>query len=129
VQDGEGRLLLVRRGREPARGLWSIPGGRLERDEDAESAVIREVAEETGLAVVPRELLGVVELPGPGAAVFVVRDYRCELVGERRTPVPGDDAEAADWFTPAQLGDLPTTPLLLGYLAQWGVYRPADSQT
>ena len=47
-----GRLLLIRRGRGPAQGRWSVPGGRLERGETLAEAVVREVAEETGLEAV-----------------------------------------------------------------------------
>ena len=51
VHDDDGRLLVVRRGREPGRGLWSVPGGRVEPGESVGVAVEREVLEETGLHV------------------------------------------------------------------------------
>ena len=47
--DAEGRLLLIRRRNEPGRGLWSVPGGRVEPGESDAEAVVREMAEETGL--------------------------------------------------------------------------------
>jgi ADP-ribose pyrophosphatase YjhB (NUDIX family) len=117
VHDGRGRLLVVRRGRPPHAGLWSIPGGRVEPGEDDATAVAREVAEETGLVVRPGALLGVVELGTPDAPI-VVHDYRCELVGG--TLAAGDDAAAAAWVTAAELRALPTTPRLLPLLAEWG---------
>jgi 8-oxo-dGTP diphosphatase len=49
VHDDEGRLLVVRRAQEPGLGQWSVPGGRVEPDEDDRAAVAREVLEETGL--------------------------------------------------------------------------------
>jgi len=51
-------LLLVRRGRGPAQGEWSVPGGRVERDETLHEAVVRETFEETGLEVVVDRFLG-----------------------------------------------------------------------
>ncbi|HST99198.1 MAG TPA: NUDIX domain-containing protein, partial [Geodermatophilus sp.] len=107
-------LLVVRRGRPPHAGLWSIPGGRVEPGEDDAAAVVRELAEETGLAVRVGELLGVVEL---GAGI-VVHDYRCKVVGG--TLAAGDDAADAAWVTAAELLALPTTPLLWPLLAEWG---------
>ena len=118
VHDARGRLLVVRRGRPPYEGHWSIPGGRVEPGEDDAAAVVRELAEETGLVVRAGELLGVVELGAPGAAI-VVHDYRCELVGG--TLAAGDDASAAAWVTAAELRALPTTPRLLPLLTAWGV--------
>ena len=49
VADGEGRLLMIKRGHEPGAGLWSIPGGRIEPGETDTEAVARELTEETGL--------------------------------------------------------------------------------
>jgi ADP-ribose pyrophosphatase YjhB (NUDIX family) len=118
VHDGRGRLLVVRRGRPPYAGHWSIPGGRVLPGEDDATAVARELAEETGLAVVVGELLGVVEL-GAGEARIVVHDYRCEVLGG--TLAAGDDAADAAWVTAAELRELPTTPLLWPLLAEWGV--------
>ena len=60
VHDEQGRLLLVLRGREPAAGVWSIPGGKVEPGEARESAVEREVLEETGLVVEVGPVLEVV---------------------------------------------------------------------
>jgi ADP-ribose pyrophosphatase YjhB (NUDIX family) len=118
VHDDRGRLLVVRRGHPPYAGHWSIPGGRVLLGEDDATAVVRELAEETGLAVRAGELLGVVELGTPGAPI-VVHDYRCELLGG--TLAAGDDAAAAAWVTAAQLRALPTTPRLLPLLTEWGV--------
>ena len=117
VHDAAGRLLVVRRGRPPHAGLWSIPGGRVEPGEDDATAVARELAEETGLAVRVGELLGVVEL-GTGTGAIVVHDYRCTVVGG--TLAAGDDAAAAAWVTAAELRERPTTPRLVPLLAEWG---------
>src|SRR6204780_1228528 len=75
ITDETGRLLLIQRGHDPGRGLWSIPGGRVEAGESDAEAVIREVAEETGLTVTCGPLLGAVERPGLAGAIADIRDY------------------------------------------------------
>src|SRR3954469_7876421 len=77
--DEAGRLLLVRRANEPGRGLWSVPGGRVEPGETSEEAVVREVAEETGLRVVVTGLAGVVERAAPGGGVYVIEDHTAQV--------------------------------------------------
>ena len=61
-------LLLVRRGQEPARGTWSVPGGRVEAGESDPAATAREMLEETGLVVEVGRLAGTVERDGPDGA-------------------------------------------------------------
>ena len=61
VRDDAGRLLLIRRGHAPSRGLWSLPGGRVEPGETLEAAVVREVREETGLEAELVEPLGTID--------------------------------------------------------------------
>ncbi len=104
----DGRVLLARRGRPPLAGLWSIPGGLLELGETLEQAVVRELAEETGLEVDVLELIGVFdriepELPVAGAAGeptrphyhFVILDYLCGVRGG--TMCAGSDASELAW--------------------------------
>ena len=55
----EGRVLLIRRGKEPLRGRWVVPGGTVELGETLEQALVREMEEETGLRVEPGEVLTV----------------------------------------------------------------------
>lgn len=107
----DGRLLLVRRGQAPGAGLWSVPGGRVEPGEGLAEAVVREVAEETGIEVRCGELLGWVERIGDGHH-FVILDFAGEAV-EVRAPVAGDDAEAAAWVP---LPDVPGVALVDGLL-------------
>ncbi|GAA0847659.1 NUDIX hydrolase [Streptosporangium amethystogenes subsp. fukuiense] len=119
ILDDSGRMLLVRRGRPPGMGLWSVPGGRVEPGESDPEAVIREVLEETGLTVVPGRLAGTVDRPGPGGAVYEIRDYLAEVSGG--TLSAGDDAADVRWVTRAELPRLPLTPGLLDALAEWSV--------
>jgi ADP-ribose pyrophosphatase YjhB (NUDIX family) len=119
VVGDDGRLLLIKRGHEPGAGLWSLPGGRVEPGETDEQAVIREVAEETGLAVRPGRLAGSLRRPGPGGAVFDIRDYCATVTGG--VLAAGDDAADARWVDPAGLAALPLTEGLLDLLTEWGV--------
>ncbi|MDT7551467.1 MAG: 8-oxo-dGTP diphosphatase [Pseudonocardiales bacterium] len=112
LYDEEGRILLVRRRNDPGSGLWSVPGGRVEPGETDTQAVIREMAEETGLAVEPGALVGRVQR-GP----YAIADYRCAVVGGSLQA--GDDATDARWCDAAALEDLPLVPLLMDTLRSW----------
>jgi 8-oxo-dGTP diphosphatase len=122
VRDRDGRLLLVQRANEPGRGLWSIPGGRVEPGESAQDAVVREVAEETGLPVVVSGLAGVVERPAPGGAVYVIEDYVARLAPgvEPGSLRAADDALAAAWVPVEELYRLPCVDGLRTALEEWG---------
>jgi 8-oxo-dGTP diphosphatase len=123
VTSDDGRILLVRRANAPARGCWSIPGGRVEPGEDDATATAREVLEETGLEVSVRGHVGTVERDAPDGSVFVVRDYRCIPVdgADPAAVVAGDDATDAGWFTPAQVRELDCVPGLVEALEAWDV--------
>ena len=114
----EGKLLLVRRGQEPGKGLWSVPGGRVEAGESLAEACVREVREETGLDVVAGEVVGRLERPSPSGATYVIDDLSCTVVGGTAL-VAGDDADDARWVTRAELEVLPLTPSLLELLDSW----------
>jgi ADP-ribose pyrophosphatase YjhB (NUDIX family) len=113
VYDGTGRILLVQRRHDPDRGRWSVPGGRVEPGESDAEALVREMHEETGLTVVPGDLVGSVRR-GP----FVICDYRC-AVAEGRLRA-GDDALDARWCDAAAMAALPLVEGLVETLTTWG---------
>ncbi|WP_434450517.1 NUDIX hydrolase [Lentzea sp. E54] len=116
VHDSNGRLLLVRRANPPGEGMWSIPGGRVEPDETDETAVTRELAEETGLSVTVGRLVGMVERAAPNG-VFEIFDYECQVTsGVLRA---GDDASDVAWVDSAMLATLRTTDGLVEALSDW----------
>ncbi|SDM15478.1 ADP-ribose pyrophosphatase YjhB, NUDIX family [Nonomuraea maritima] len=117
VFDASNRLLLVKRGRPPGAGLWSVPGGRLEPGESDEAGLLRELLEETGLRIRVGRLAGTVERPGPDGVTYVIRDYVATVSGG--TPTAGDDAADVRWCTMDDLGRLPLTDGLLRTLAEW----------
>lgn len=123
VVDDAGRYLLVRRGREPGKGLWSIPGGKVEPGEDEEQATAREVLEETGLPVVVGAFVGHVERPAPGGRVFSIRDFACRPAPYADTGAvrAGDDAADVGWYSAAEVRALATTPGLVEALEEWGL--------
>lgn len=113
------RLLLVRRGHGPAAGAWSIPGGRVEGGETLAEAVVREVAEETGLEAVCDELIGWVERLGDDHH-FVILDFRTTIL-DPRDPVAGDDAAEAAWVPLSEVAELTLVDGLASFLHIHGV--------
>ncbi len=120
VHDEAGRLLLIRRGHAPSAGLWSVPGGRVEPGETGAEAVVREVAEETGLRVVPRSVVGRVRIPGDGV-LFTVTDWLCTLAEPDQVPVAGDDADDVRFVDAGALAALEMAPGVVTALGGWGV--------
>jgi 8-oxo-dGTP diphosphatase len=104
----EGRVLLVRRGTEPLKGHWSLPGGLLELGEGLLDAVVREAREETGLVVEPLELVELLDRihrqkEGHSERVqyhYVIADYLCRVAGG--VLQAGSDADAMRWVERAE---------------------------
>jgi 8-oxo-dGTP diphosphatase len=119
IKDGGGRLLLIKRGHAPGAGLWSLPGGRVEPGETDAEALVRELREETGLAVEAGALVGTVRRPAGSGDVFDIRDYAATATGG--TLRAGDDAAEARWVTAGELRALAVTDGLIEALTGWGV--------
>ncbi len=100
----EGRVLLVQRAKEPAKGRWSIPGGLIEVGETLHEAVVREVQEETGLLVEPIQLIELLDRvyreEGRVRYHYVIADYLCRVVGG--TLSAASDAAAVRWVERAE---------------------------
>ena len=115
VLDGD-RVLLVRRGHGPAAGKWSLPGGLVHVGETTREAVVREVAEECGLAVRAVDIAGVIERvtrdeSGRVRYHYLLVDYLA--IPESTTIEAGSDAADARWVAIEGLGEYDTTDGLL----------------
>jgi ADP-ribose pyrophosphatase YjhB (NUDIX family) len=101
-----GRVLLIQRGKEPRKGQWSLPGGMVELGESLVDALVRELREETGLAVEPVELVELLDrIVVEGGRVryhYVIADYLCRVQGGRLRAA--SDAAAVRWTVPADWG-------------------------
>lgn len=107
------QILLVKRGHEPNKGMWSIPGGLIKLGETAEEAAIREVREETGLEVSIGAVAGIfnVIIKDSDSKIkyhYVIIDYIGEVVSGMLRP--GTDVTDARWFWLDEIGDVETSP-------------------
>ena len=112
----EGRILLVRRARSPAKGVYTFPGGRVEFGESLHAAVQREVREETALAIEIVHLAGCREvLPAAsGGGLFVIMSFAARWVAGE--PVLNEELDDFKWLDPDALGDLRVTEELSGII-------------
>jgi 8-oxo-dGTP diphosphatase len=114
------RLLLIRRGRGVAIGSWSLPGGTVEPGELLAEAVVRELAEETGLEGVCGPLVGVVERFVEGRH-YVILDHQVTLLQPDAEPRAGDDAAEVAWVPLADVAEWPLVEGLAEFLHDHGV--------
>ena len=128
----DGAVLLVRRGQAPSRGVWAVPGGRVELGETLAEATEREVREETGVEVRAGEPVWsfdsvIRDREGRVLYHYVIVDLAAEyLAGEPRAR---DDALDARWARPADLSDLTVSAPTLELLRRIGFLPPAGTRT
>jgi 8-oxo-dGTP diphosphatase len=114
------RVLLVRRARSPAKGFYSLPGGRVEFGESLHAALHREVAEETAMTIEIVELAGWREvLPhAAGGGHYLIMSFAARWVAGE--PVLNDELDDFRWCAPGALGDLRVTEGLQGIVQAAG---------
>jgi 8-oxo-dGTP diphosphatase len=114
VIDGT-KVLLVRRGNEPLKGEWSLPGGAVELGETLQQGVVREALEETGLVVVPAgivEVLDRITKDGAGGRIryhYVLVDFVCRVTGGALRE--GSDADEVRWVAREELAEYRLAPV------------------
>ena len=113
----QGKVLLIQRAVDPAKGKWSLPGGYMDAGEMPEEALQRELQEEVGLRVKIGELIDIFPMINDeGQRIGIVLAFRAEPSSSPKIPYVADDAQDAGWFgaqeTPAELAFESTETLL-----------------
>jgi 8-oxo-dGTP diphosphatase len=107
--NSEKNVLLVKRGNEPSKGLWSLPGGMVELGERVREAGIREVKEECSIDIEPEDVISVVDLiledsDGKVKYHYILIDYLAKYIGSELKPQ--SDVTDAGWFSQAEIAEL-----------------------
>lgn len=108
VMNSRDEVLLVRRGNEPFKGCWALPGGFMEMDETIERCAVRELQEETGIEVAENavRLVGIYSAPGRDPRGRTVTAAYAVLVANDIAAAAGDDAAELRWWPLAALPPL-----------------------
>ncbi len=121
----EDKYLIVKRGSEPDKGLWSIPGGIVELGEKVTETAIRVAKEETCIDVELKELIGVIDKiildeEGKTKYHFIILDYLAEPISGEVNPQ--DDALDAKWVTPSELKKFELTSTFIDMLKRLNLF-------
>jgi 8-oxo-dGTP diphosphatase len=121
ILDGD-RVLLIKRGQEPLKGEWSLPGGAVESGETLDAALAREVREETCLDVVVGPVVDVLDsirrdAEGRAEYHYIIIDYACRVrPGATSVAACGSDAADVDWVSVADLERYRVTPTAIAVI-------------
>jgi ADP-ribose pyrophosphatase len=123
----DGRVLLVKRGIEPSKGLWAIPGGILKLGETLQECAAREILEETGITIKVGECVYVFDFiecdhHGKIKFHFVIVDFAGDYISGE--PKGADDAVEARWLSPEELRKLPVAVNTVNALRSLGFLKP-----
>ncbi len=128
-----GKVLLIKRGRAPYLGSWSLPGGRQEAGETVSQAVVREIAEETGIRIAVIDVVAVVDLMDRPDGVLSIHYTVIDVVAKwiEGEAVAADDAAAVVWADPGDLAalDLTAEVRLVIKKARRRLRKPATAAT
>jgi len=127
VRDEANRILLGKRNKDPQRGSWVIPGGKIHAFESIAEAACRELKEETGLDVEVSGQFGVYEIINPPSEHRLVIYSWARVIGG--IPRASDDLSEIRFFPLQELGDVPTTPLVRRVLSDAGLIAPDVSKS
>jgi len=122
----DGRILLVKRGSSPGKGLWAPPGGLVELGETVREAAEREILEETGIAVRAKEAFYVFDFVDrdPDGRIkyhYIIIDFLAEYLGGE--PQAADDVSDARWVSPEEAAALNLSPTTRKLLMQMGFIK------
>jgi 8-oxo-dGTP diphosphatase len=112
----DGKVLLIQRGKQPGKGLWSLPGGKVEIGEQVESAAVRELFEETQVVADLAHAMGPFEVWRDGILIYSITCFAGHYVSGEA--VAGSDAAEVAWVYPQALGGFELAPNIAQAIAQ-----------